>query len=186
MVTTILAFTALAQTTTEQPLKCAAMQTNNADMAGASVLYGGAQYFFCCGGCDKKFSAEPTKFTAMAAKSGATIGKFMFDPITGKKADLSSAITTDFHGLRYYFANEGNKKKFLAKPESFATSPAKEALTCAVAGDKMASPADAFAYVDFKGVRYYMCCAGCLPKMQKEPAKYAKKVKATPVATTHS
>ena len=30
------------------------------------------------------------------------------------------------------------------------------------------------AYADYKGNRYYFCCAGCAPTFKKNPAKYAK------------
>jgi YHS domain-containing protein len=29
-------------------------------------------------------------------------------------------------------------------------------------------------FADYKGKRYFFCCAGCKPAFQKEPTKYAK------------
>lgn len=30
------------------------------------------------------------------------------------------------------------------------------------------------AYADYKGNRYFFCCAGCSPEFKKDPAKFAK------------
>lgn len=156
------------------------MTKGNANLEGPSVVYAGAVFHFCCEGCDGQFAKNPAKFVAQNAKGTATFGRFLFDPVTGKKVDTGAGFTTDYKGIRYSFDSKANLDTFKAKPEKFAALPAKEVLTCPVAGDKMASPKDAFAYVDVKGVRYYICCAGCLPKMQKDAAKYTAKTK--PVA----
>jgi hypothetical protein len=33
-------------------------------------------------------------------------------------------------------------------------------------------------FTDVKGCRVYVCCAGCIPAIQKEPDKYLEKIKA--------
>ena len=42
--------------------------------------------------------------------------------------------------------------------------------TCPVMGGKI----NKAMYADVKGKRVYVCCAGCIPKVKKEPAKYIK------------
>lgn len=179
MITTLIASIALAQAAAPEPLHCAVMTKGYANLEGPSVVYAGAVFHFCCPGCDANFAKTPAKFVASAAKGTTPIGKFLFDPTTGKKVDTGSGFTTDHKGIRYFFETKANLETFKAKPEKFASMPTKEVLTCPVAGDKMASPKDAFAYVDVKGVRYYICCAGCMPKMEKESAKYIAKMKPT-------
>ena len=54
---------------------------------------------------------------------------------------------------------------------------AKHVITCPISGDKVdidkATKAHLFA--DYKGNRYYFCCADCPPAFKKNPAKYAGK-----------
>ncbi len=42
--------------------------------------------------------------------------------------------------------------------------------TCPVMGGKI----NKALYVDYEGQRIYVCCAGCIPKIKKDPAKYIK------------
>lgn len=42
--------------------------------------------------------------------------------------------------------------------------------TCPVTGGKI----NKALYVDYEGQRIYVCCAGCIPKVKKDPAKYIK------------
>lgn len=58
-------------------------------------------------------------------------------------------------------------------PTAFKGSDGK--LVCPLMGAKMDSEADSVGHVDYKGVRYYMCCSSCLEMGQKDPAMVAKK-----------
>jgi len=46
--------------------------------------------------------------------------------------------------------------------------------TCPVKGGTI----DKAVYVDYQGKRIYACCPGCLPQIQREPAKYVAKLEA--------
>ncbi|HLO97448.1 MAG TPA: YHS domain-containing protein [Fimbriimonas sp.] len=59
---------------------------------------------------------------------------------------------------------------------AFADKDPKE-LKCAVMpADKVviATATKKKMYSDYKGRRYFFCCAGCKPTFEKDPAKYAK------------
>lgn len=178
MLTTLIASIILAPAA-QEPLHCPVMTKGFANLEGPSVVYAGAVFYFCCPGCDANFAKTPAKFVTQATKGTTAIGRFLFDPVTGKKVDTGSGFTSDFKGIRYFFESKDNLELFTKTPAKFATMPTKEVLTCPVAGDKMTSPKDAFAYMDVKGVRYYICCAGCMPKMASEPTKYTAKMKPT-------
>jgi YHS domain-containing protein len=48
---------------------------------------------------------------------------------------------------------------------------------CAVMKDhkvKIAEATKKKAYADYKGNRYFFCCAGCAPEFKKNPEKFAK------------
>ncbi len=45
--------------------------------------------------------------------------------------------------------------------------------TCPVLG----SPIDKNLYVDYQGKRIYVCCAGCIDQVKKDPAKYIEKLR---------
>lgn len=38
-------------------------------------------------------------------------------------------------------------------------------------------------YSDYKGKRYFFCCAACKPTFEKDPAKYAKTAPSIPTPT---
>ena len=50
---------------------------------------------------------------------------------------------------------------------------AKGQLVCPVMKSTVASAKKAAGFSDYKGIRYYFCCAGCKPSFDKNPAKYA-------------
>ena len=69
------------------------------------------------------------------------------------------------------------KSKIPAKPKT----PAK--ISCAVQKGDMLDVADAtkkHMYSDYKGRRYFFCCAGCPDEFKKNPAKYAKTAPSIP------
>lgn len=76
---------------------------------------------------------------------------------------------------------------------ALAQGPAKKApatpktITCAVMPDDKVDIAKATKtgmYADFKGRRYFFCCAGCPDTFKKDPAKFAKSASIpTPKAT---
>ncbi len=65
-----------------------------------------------------------------------------------------------------------------AKPADTAKAPELKAQTiCPVMGGKI----DSTIYTDIQGQRVYLCCAGCIKPMQKDPDKYFQKAAAESV-----
>lgn len=50
----------------------------------------------------------------------------------------------------------------------------KTILICPITGDKIASVKASVGHSAFKGKTFYFCCAGCKPRFDKDPARYAK------------
>ncbi len=138
------------------------------------VEYAGAQFKFCCPGCDAVFKKDPAKAIAEAVKKKETVGVFLFDPVSRNRLDIAKAkATLDHNGIRFPFESTANRDKFRAASARYASVPGKEALFCPVMQSKVASISKAAGYVDHGGVRYYTCCAGCNAPLAKEPSKYA-------------
>ncbi len=60
--------------------------------------------------------------------------------------------------------------------KKMAKAPRTE-ITCAIMKDHTANIKEATSkklFSDYKGNRYFFCCAGCKPAFDKNPAKYAK------------
>lgn len=165
----VLAAVALGQ---GSALKCPVMGSAVADNSSV-VEFNGSRYQFCCAGCDSNFTKSPEAFLKTQRSAKNTVGLFLFDPVSRLRLDVDKAKTTaDFDSVRYPFQSEANKAAFLANPKKFATVPAKEALYCPVGKEAVPSYSKASDYVDYDGVRWYMCCAGCGGPFEKDPKKY--------------
>ncbi len=153
-------------------LKCPVM--GSAVAANSPVVeYNGTRYQFCCAGCEANFVKSPEAFLKTQRKAKNTVGVFLFDPVSRLRLDMDKAkATADFDSVRYPFESAANKKAFLASPKKFAAVPAKEALYCPVGKEAVPTYSKASDFVDHKGIRWYMCCAGCGDPFEKNPAKY--------------
>lgn len=188
MITTLLATVAMAGAFHGEPLNCPI----SGGKVGADAPYadfGGVRVMFCCNKCPAAFEANPTKMAEEARKKKLTFGVSLFDPVTGNRLVHDKAIKefSDYNGVRYLFASTEDKTKFDADPKKYGSAPEKEALYCPVGNEEVKTYAESSGYVDYKGVRYYMCCAGCDSKMHKEPEKYvgnaAKHIRPVGIAT---
>ncbi len=159
----------------DKPLTCP-ISGEETVVTGPAMEYAGVKYTFCCPDCVATFKKEPVESIKPQVKAGSTVGEFLFDPISTRKIVVKKAkATIDFEGVRYYFESEDNKTKFTKNSKRFANTPNKESLVCPVMGGTVASYSKAADYLDHEGVRYYMCCSGCKPKMEENPAKYSGK-----------
>ena len=175
MITILIAALAASQ---NNPVHCAVMQTNAANPKMA-VEYAGMQVGICCGGCEGNLAKDPAKYLAQAAKTNTTIGEFLFDPISHQHIDFVVAKgTSDYKGVRYYFANAENKSKFDKEPAKFTVAPKKEVLTCPISGEAIENYSTSAGYYDANGARFYICCGDCVAKMATDGAKYATAAKA--------
>lgn len=133
------------------------------DSKGKHVEFGSNKYWFCHSNCSSLFKKDPARYVKAAKVSGKTVGVCLFDPVSHERVEVSMAKggTTDFEGVRYPFTSEDNKLVFKRSPSKFARVPSRESLFCVVSGEKAVTPGKAASYVDFKDVRYFVCCVGC-------------------------
>jgi YHS domain-containing protein len=158
-------------------LTCPVMGSPITGKGSGAFDYNGARYVMCCGGCPTPFKADPAKYLKVSVEKKLTVGTFLYDPTTGIVIEpKKAAATSDFGGLRYYFASADGKKAFDAEPKKFATQPKKEVLWCAVMNHGLADYKAAGAYVDQGDTRYYLCCDGCLGKMKEKTSEYVAKM----------
>ncbi len=173
--TLLAALSLTAMVALDQPTYCP-VNGEVASKETARVDYNGVRYSFCCDGCPQEFAKNPTKYANKFP--GKTIGVYLFEPITHKRISSDDSVASeDFKGVRYYFSSKANMAAF-DKVKSTWTPGAKSALSCPVTGEKIEGYASAGGAMDYKGVRYFMCCPGCVGTFAKNPAKYAAKAQA--------
>jgi YHS domain-containing protein len=147
--------------------------------AGQPVVdFNAVRVSFCCAGCDVTFKKDPARHLAQAR--GRTVGEFLFDPVSRTRIVPARAEGgwSDFRGVRFFFHTAANKAEFDREPAKFGTLPRREALQCPVSRERLASYIDAWAYIDVEGVRYYICCARCVPTLSDDPGMFVGHVAA--------
>lgn len=144
--------------------------------------YAGVRFTFCCGGCDVSFKSNPDRAISQAIRNRKVIGESLFDPVSRSRVLKNrSKGFSDYKGIRFYFHTAATKATFDKDPKAYGELPKMLSLHCAVTDEKIGGYANASDYVDFEGVRYYLCCGGCVDPMNAEPGKYAAKAKARAV-----
>ena len=100
-------------------------------------------------------------------------------PVMGGKIDKSMYV--DHDGKRIYVCCAGcinaikkDPTKYIKKLEAEGITLEKRQTQCPVMGGKV----NKNLYVDHNGKRIYVCCAGCITAVKKDPAKYIKKLEA--------
>lgn len=164
------------------------LSSRKARLAGAFVAvvaFSSASLAFALSPQDK---AAPTN--AATAKSPAAGDPYTldFDVVTGEKLP-GKPVARVHEGRRLLFASEENAKKFEADPASFkakldeamiaAQAPFYPLTDCVVSGHAAAGdPIDIV-----KGNRLFrLCCADCVPVLEKDPAKFVAKLDAAVIA----
>lgn len=149
--------------------------TGEAPMDGAKAFeYAGTTTVLCCMSCPSSFKANPAKAYKTSADQHLVVAQFLFDPVNGGRVDPKKAKgSSDYNGIRFSFGTAQDKKDFDADPKKFGTLPAKEALFCPVEMHAIKNYSSAGGFVDYNGVRYYVCCDDCLMQMNQNPAKFA-------------
>ncbi len=91
--------------------------------------YGGTTYYFCCGGCRKKFLGDPDMFLKGAASPSPSGHDRATDPVCGMKVDPATAKhRTEHAGETFYFCSGRCQEKFEAAPAHYlAPQPGKSA-----------------------------------------------------------
>ncbi len=103
-------------------------------------------------------------------------------PLMGGEIDKDLYVNHD--GKRVYFCCPDCVEKFRADPATYLKKLADAGVTledapvpqtvCPVMGGEI----NKTLFADYKGKRLYACCAECLPKIQKDPAKFVKQLEA--------
>ena len=98
-----------SQGTVSDSAKLCPVSGEPVDHEGASVkfTYLGKEYEFCCGGCLKKFKAEPMTYVKTE----------LICPVMGEAA--SKDVSTVVDGVKYYFCCEGCIAKFEKNPSKY-------------------------------------------------------------------
>ena len=174
MIATLAAF--MCMLSPEEGLVCPYTQEEVNPGVEAS-LFNGIEFHFCCPDCSEKFTKDPISPLKSDKLNKLASGVSYFDPVSRKRVVAGSkGGKVDYHGVRYYFENTANLKAFNASPVKYTAMPTKECTTCPVMNEEIKNIKTAIAYRDIKGVRYYLCCAGCIGPFDKEAAKYTAKV----------
>ena len=137
----------------------------------------GQRYYFCCGGCQAAFRADPTRFVSAAPATGAVapaakpaedLPETATDPVCGMTVDPARAEHSHAHGGQtYYFCCAGCRAKFEADPDRYLPKTATDPV-CGMTVD----PARAEHSHAHGGQTYYFCCAGCRAKFEADPDLY--------------
>ncbi|MFI5386772.1 MAG: hypothetical protein ACHQ50_11705 [Fimbriimonadales bacterium] len=170
----------------QPPLHCPAT-LEEVRVPAITMVYGGATFGTCCGGCDAPFTKDPVGLIAKAVKANKTVGAFQFDPVSGLRIEAEKVVAfSDYKAIRYCFTSADEKKSFDAAPAKYVTDIKSETYFCPIM-EQDTNFEEAASYADYKGVRYFMCCASCVKKFRGDPAKYVKnsegKLKALAVVT---
>lgn len=174
LTTTLIATTLLAQAGTA-PLACPVMGKPVNERSKA-FEFAGFRMRICCPGCDAPIKRDPNKIFADAAKSNRVIAEALFDMVDGIRLDAKMAKgALDHKGVRYYFISKDNMETFKKNPAIYTAIPKKELMTCPISGEAIPAVSKAGYFRDFGGVRYYICCGGCLPKFDANPSEVTLK-----------
>lgn len=143
----------------DAPVLCAVMGKEIKDVAKASgkATFEGKTYYFCCGGCDAKFKAEPAKFSKL---TDLRVMKIRLQ----RELDAVNALLAEVEA--------GGEKKAQTAPKP-AAAVTTAALHCAITDETIASAEAAAGKAEHGGKTYYFCCGGCVTKFNADPAKYA-------------
>jgi YHS domain-containing protein len=182
------ALSSYAQQSADEMVKCAVggkeMKKSEAKI---TYEYKGETYYFCCDNCIESFKKNPEKYINQEGHEGQEHAhqhgeKQMHehgedtavDPACGMEIKKSEAKATyEYNGKTYYFCMEECKEKFVKEPAKYVNADENK-VTCPVSGSTF-NKSDAFGSKEYNGKTYYLCCAGCKAKFEKDPEKYVKK-----------
>lgn len=141
---------------------CAITDETIEDAAGAQkTTYNGKTYYFCCAACPQEFAKNPAKNAKIADLRGDV--RETQKKLTDLKAALAAAEKED---------DAKDAKK--AEAPAAAPAPVSSVVYCALTDEAIPSPAAAKARIAYNNKTYYLCCAGCQTKWDKNPAASAK------------
>ncbi len=144
----------------------------------------GKRIYVCCAGCIEKIEADPLKYIEQLEDKGITLDKTPVSqttcPLNDGKIDKNLYVDAD--GKRIYVCCAGCIEKIKADPQKYIKQLEDQGITldktpvsqttCPLNGGKI----DKNLYVDADGKRIYVCCAGCIEKIEADPQKYIEQL----------
>lgn len=122
--------------------------------AAGKTEIGGKTYYICCKGCVAKLDSSDAAAKAKMAKvTDLKTEKLVLEKKLEKLNKELAAV-------------EG-------KPATPKTASATTIVYCAVTDEEIGTPDKAAATLTHNGKTYYVCCPGCKPAFEKDPAKFA-------------
>ncbi|MEW6336192.1 MAG: YHS domain-containing protein [Acidobacteriota bacterium] len=104
-------------------------------------------------------------------------------PVSGEKIDKAAGAHLDWQGQRIYFCCDSCIGKFKADPEKYFATIAAQGVTleniqttCPVSDEELGGEMGEPVATNYKGRTVKFCCASCVKKFDKEPAKYLAKL----------
>lgn len=136
--------------------------------------------YFCCGGCIKRYNADPQKYAQKVAKQRTILAKRdkvqVTCPVTKKVVDPKVSI--EHNGEKVYFCCNGCVGKFKSDPSKYASALA-NSYTLQTNCPVMDEPIKPNVFTTLaSGSKVYYCCKGCEKKLLGDPEKYAPKLAA--------
>jgi Cu+-exporting ATPase len=123
--------------------------------AAGKTEIGGKTYYICCKGCVAKMdSSDAAAKTKMAKVTDLKTEKLVLE----KRLEKLNKELSDIEG----------------KPAATKAAAATASVVyCAVTDEEIGAPDKAAATLTHNGKTYYVCCPGCKPAFEKDPAKFA-------------
>lgn len=136
--------------------------------------------YFCCGGCIKRYNANPEKYAQKVANQRTILAKRdkvqVTCPVTKKVVDPKVSI--EHNGEKVYFCCTGCVGKFKSDPSKYAAALA-NSYTYQTSCPVMDEPIKPNMFTTLaSGAKVYYCCNRCEKKLLADPEKYAVKLAA--------
>lgn len=130
---------------------------------------------------DKKEMKQPAEKTLAPQTTcpvlGGAIDKKLFVDYKGKRiyvccSDCINTLKKDPERYIKKLEAMGQSVETISRQKASPMKVLAPQTTCPVQG----GPIDKNLYVDYRGKRIYVCCAGCINEVKKDPEKYIKKL----------
>ncbi len=144
------------------------------------TAHGGTEYLFCSASCLEKFRKDPARYLKGGELADDRSAARKKDPVCGMEVDAGSPHRLVHDRTEYLFCAAACLEKFRKDPSGYLESgkAAEERSSAAGAAPKK----DPVCGMDVEegsphrmmhaGTGYLFCCAPCLEKFRKDPARY--------------
>jgi Cu+-exporting ATPase len=148
------------------------------------VEHEGRRVYFCCKGCDKKFTAEPEKYVK---KLPEVTTAQVHCPVMGGL--INPKLSAEVDGKTVYFCCKMCEPRYKEDPAKYPVEGAREAgllahgktakddlLLCPVCAEKGGGihKRSQVEMTELDGLRYAMCSQGCVDKFKQDKGKYLR------------